>query len=186
MRVFLLTLVLILAGILAVHAKSPSNKFLIQALEAALAMKANFDYNAAHYRDYVNYETESVSRNLNELVAQALERSSTAAHGSGIRNCAATAADLGTAATRRVLEDLEILQDAALIYYPIILHELIQMNIFNTDLDHFYHQFHERLNESYNRLNDVLLQNVLNSLNDLIASSTLVFNQLDSCLNAVV
>lgn len=178
---FLLSLVL--TSLVSIHGQAFN--YLIQAHEAAMAMKSNFDYNAAYYREYVNYETESLSYNLNELVAQALERSTTEAQGAAIRDCAVIASYYATGIANPVLDDLYVIQDAALIYYRIILEELTSMNVFATDLEIFYYQFNLRLNESYLRLNDVLLANVLNALFDLLDGSRVVFNTLDNCLNAI-
>lgn len=162
-----------------------NTNYLTTALDAAMAMKANFDSNAAYYRVYVNYETEALARNLIELVAQAMERSSTEAQGAAITSCAHAASYYATGAEGTVLTKLEVIQDAALVYYRIILDELAKMNVFTNDFEIFYYQFNLRLNESYDHLNDVLLQDVINGLLELIDGSRVIFNTLDNCLNAI-
>lgn len=150
-----------------------------------MANKANFDYNANYYRDYLNYETENMSRNLNELVSQALETATTEARGAAIRSCAVVAAYACVDATGKMLDNLTTLHNEALIYYQIILNELSNMNVFVEDFEVFYYYFTVRMEESYERLNDVLLQDVLDSLIDILDASRLIFDNLDSCLNAV-
>lgn len=173
------------AAFLACFVSIRSQNILIQALDSAMAMKSNFDSNAAFYRTYVNYEKESLSWKLAEAVAQAQERATTAAQGAIIQNCAVTSSYYATGLATPVLDHLYTIEDAALIYYRIVLDELTRLNVFNKDFEIFYSQFTERLNESYRRLNDELLQNVLDALFDLMDGSTVVYNTLQRCLEAV-
>lgn len=150
-----------------------------------MAMKSNFDSSSDYYRDYVNYEVEALSKNLINQVADAKVRASTEAHGAAVQNCALIASYYERGAIEPVQHALEVLNDAGLIYYRVIWEELANMNAFKEGFDIFYYKFNLRLQESYDHLNDVLLENVLQGLYDLMDSARLVTNTLENCLNAI-
>lgn len=159
--------------------------YLTIALDSAMAMKANFDYNAEYYRAYLNYEAESLSRNLAERVAQGLESATTEAQGAEIQSCSLMASYFATGPVGTVIDRLDVLQDEALVFYRIINEELMQWNVFETPFDVFYYQFSLRLDASYHRLNDILMQNVLDGLVDFVDASRVIFDNLDNCIAAV-
>lgn len=183
MRAFLTSTILLVLSLGSIQCQYTD--ILTQAMDAAMAHKSNFDSNAVYYRDYVNYETETLARNLVELVAQAMERTTTEAQGAAVQSCAVAASYYATGAEGTVLTKLEVIQNAALGYYKIILNELATLNVFTNDLEVFYNEFNKALDESYTHLNDVLLQDVLNGLFDLIDGSKVIFNTLETCLSAI-
>lgn len=178
--ILLFTALITLTCLAAVQGQT--NNYLLQALDAAMAMKSNFDSNAIYYRDYVTYERTALANNLNELIAEALEKATTAEEGTEIEFCAQTSSYFFTGVSGPVLQDLDILQNAALVYYRIILDELTKMNVFEEDFEIFYYQFNLRLNESYERLNDELLKNVVDNLFYLVDAAQVVVENLDACL----
>lgn len=181
MRV-LCTFTVVLTIFCLVAVQGQSNNYLLQALDAAMAMKSNFDTQAVYYRDYVTYEKEAMARNSIELVLEAVAKTSTPEVGADIRFCTETTAYFASRASTPVLQHLEILQDAALVYYRIILDELSKMNVLEQDFELFYYHFNLRLNESYERLNDELLRNVVDNLVALVDESRRVVGTLDECL----
>lgn len=178
-----LFITLVLCSLSSIHGQE---NYLTTALDSAMAMKANFDYNAEYYRTYLNYEAESLSRNLLERAAQGLESATTAAQGAAIQSCSLMASYYATGPVGIVIDRLDILQDEALVFYRIINEELMRWNVFETPFDVFYYQFTLRLDESYTRLNDILMQNVLDALVDFIGSSRVIFDNLDNCITSVV
>lgn len=179
MRV-LCCLPIILSCLAVAHAN-----YLLQAFDAAMAMKANFDYNTVYYREYVNYELIDISTHLMDLVSDALHRSSTDAHGAGVQNCAGIYSSLAQGLAKPALDSLTVIEDAALVYYRIMLEELNKNNVFTKDFDTFYYEFNLRLNESYEHLNDVLLQNVLDALFDMMDGRKIVIERMTECLDTI-
>lgn len=61
----------------------------------------------------------------------------------------------------------------------------MDVNILTTDFDTFYNGFRIHLYEAYDYLNDVLLTNVINSLQDLINVGNFLIPMLENCLGGV-
>lgn len=159
--------------------------YLLEALDSAMLMKGNFDYQSESYRYYLTYEAAAMSEMLTDRITAAIATATTVEQGTAIRYCAVQAGYYPVAIVGATAGHLEDLQNAAVEFHQKVIDELMATNVFTVNWEVFFYYFSVRLNAAYANLNDVLLQNVIDSLVEVISTSNIVFTELDDCLNAI-
>lgn len=177
--------VIIILTISAKFAFSQDFNYLTYVHQSAMEMQYTFEVSINYYGQYLNNAAEQLSRALSDRVFDKMETISTYEEGYVLQGCILQTSTVALALIFDVVEQMEPVNNRTTDFHQSVLRELMEVNILMTDFDTFYYQFNVRLQESYRYLNDVLLINMMSSLQSLIDADAFLVLLLETCLQGV-
>lgn len=157
------------------------DNYLLTAYDSAMGMKHVHDLSVKQFRSSLTIEAQDFGFYFTSRVAAALETATSEAQGAALTSCAETAATSSRNSVNRFDATLIPLQTAAMSLHSSVYEELIVTNI-NADLDIFYYQHNQRLEERYDHLNNVLLDRIYSSLTALESDYFEFSTDLNNCI----
>lgn len=176
--------VAVILAVLVLSTQAQIGDYVLNAYNSAMAMKEIFEYNVDNFRGSLTIEAQDFGDYFTERVTREMERTTTEAQGAALSICAENAATSSRNSINRFDATLVPLQNAAMRLHLSVWEELIATNI-NADLDTFYYRHNQRMDASYDHLNNVLLETIVSDLIDLWLDFFDFSMALSDCIEAI-
>lgn len=178
-------LVIFLLATTRLYVSGQDFNYLTYAHETAMNMQYTFEVSLNFFGQFLTTEAEQLSRSLTTRTIDTIAVSSTYEDGYKIMGCILPVSTMSLSFIWDVVDKLEPVGEETVDFHQSVLEELTRVNILKIDFETFYYQFSERLSRKYSHLNDVLLVDVVDSLDSLISGKEFLTFLLGNCLDGV-
>lgn len=169
--------------LLAVSSNGQTTNYLMNAYDSAMDLHHTFEMYVENYQKSLAVEISDFGLYFTDAMTAAIARASTAAQGSALQSCAATATEKTHTAIDLFLAPLENLQEVSTRLHQSVWQQLIETNLKEEDVELFYYYHNYRVQDAYNNLYDVLLEDLYNELYSLWAKYFTILAEMEDCID---